>query len=144
LGSNNGDSSVFIVLDGMDEANRESREEFLEFLKDVSVTNSRIKVLMLGRPQVTEDLEFAQLELPTIHIDKNNNSEDIVQYIKSRITKSPFLKRQSSKALREEVIRRLSKGSQGMVNLVPIITLSRSFKLMRHSSYGSISSFKAF
>lgn len=112
------DSSIFIVLDGMDEANRASRDEFLSILNDADATNSRIRVLMLGRPHVTEDLEGAGLELPTIHVDKNNNSKDIVQYIKSCIKKSPFLKRQASKALRDEVIERLSDGAQGMVILI--------------------------
>jgi hypothetical protein len=116
LRNNDRDNSIFIVLDGMDEADRDSREDFLGLLKDVDVPDSRIRFLMLGRPQITENLEFAQLDLPTIHVNKNNNSDDIVKYIRCCINKSPFLKRQASKALREEVIEKLSEGAQGMVN----------------------------
>lgn len=109
------DSSIYIVLDGIDEADRDSREDFLGLLTDVDSVNSRIRVAMLGRPQMTEDLELAELTLPTIIVNKDNNSKDIVKYIKSCIKKSAFIKRRASDALQDEIIEKLSEGAQGMV-----------------------------
>jgi hypothetical protein len=116
LGKKTVKSSVYMLLDGMDESHAESREQFLELIKDLhKASKARIQIVMLGRPQLIEEFEMtAEITPPTIYVWALNNSNDIVHYIESSIKKSASLKR-SPKALQVEIIEKLSSGAQGMV-----------------------------
>jgi hypothetical protein len=112
------DSSVYIVLDGLDESYAECREQFLELTKDLQQAGKgRIQLVMLGRPHLIEEIEMAadMPRIPTIHITAANNSEDIVSYIENSIQRSAALRR-APKALQNEVVNKLSSGAQGMVS----------------------------
>ncbi|GFF96178.1 tetratricopeptide repeat domain protein [Aspergillus udagawae] len=114
LANNALDSSVYIILDALDEAFTEDRLELFEMLKDIQ-QGGRLQFLMLGRPHIDEEIDqiVEALAGPAIYVSELNNSEDIVRYIKSSISKSVYLKR-ASKALQLEIVDRLSAGAQGM------------------------------
>jgi hypothetical protein len=121
LKKDNVESSVYLVLDGMDESYADSRKEFLELTKDLQeASDSRIQIVMLGRPQLIEEFETAadMAQVPTIYITALNNSDDIVTYILSSIKKSASLKR-APKSLQAEIVKKLSSGAQGMVSIEP-------------------------
>jgi hypothetical protein len=138
LKNDNVESSVYLVLDGMDESYADSREEFYELTKDLQeASDSRIHIVMLGRPQLIEEFEMAadMAQVPTIYITALNNSDDIVTYILSSIKKSASLRR-APKSLQAEIIEKLSSGAQGMVGTEPsnlplprMLTTSSSFGL---------------
>ncbi|PGH03032.1 hypothetical protein AJ79_07464 [Helicocarpus griseus UAMH5409] len=108
------DSSAYIVLDALDEAFGDDRLELFEMLKDIH-QGGRLQFLMLGRPHIAEEVDeiVEILAAPTIYVSDLNNSDDIVRYIKSSITKSVYLKR-ASKDLQSEIVDRLTAGAQGM------------------------------
>lgn len=116
LANNALDSSVYIVLDALDEAFAEDRLELFEMLKDIQ-QGGRLQFLMLGWPHIKEEIDqiVETLAGPPIYVLDLNNSEDIVQYIKSSILKSVYLK-WASKALQLEIVDRLSAEAQGMVS----------------------------
>lgn len=59
-----GDNSAFIILDGLDEAPRKEREALFKLLKDLdgfstgAVTSPRLRVLVIGRPDLRDDTIF--------------------------------------------------------------------------------------
>jgi hypothetical protein len=112
----NSDSSVYIVLDALDEALAEDRLEFFEVAKDIQ-QGGRLQLLMLGRPHISEEMDdlMSMLSISTIYVSSLNNSDDIIHYIESSIAKSAYLKR-ASKALQSEIVEKLSTGAQGMVS----------------------------
>lgn len=109
------DSGLYVVLDAIDESWTADRQEFFELVNDIK-PNGRLHILMLGRPQIIEEIEshMENLDIATIHVSKSNNSADIIRYIKSSISKSVYLKR-APKNLQAEIIDRLSSEAQGMV-----------------------------
>ncbi|KAK2736232.1 hypothetical protein FQN57_000830 [Myotisia sp. PD_48] len=132
------DSSVFLVFDGVDEAFDEGRQEFFSLLQDInSGDNSRIRITLVGRPQLGDSIsEALEADIPTIHVTSEKNSPDIVRYIESSIRKSNTLKRASAK-LRSEIIEKLSAGAQGMFIWVDLmlkeLLRKRSESTMRKS-----------
>lgn len=116
LNNNALDGSVYIVLDALDEASADDRQEFFDVLRDIQ-QGGRLHFLMLGRPHIAEEIDgiVETLAGSTIYVSALNNSGDIVWYIKSSIAKSVCLKR-ASKALQSEIVDRLSAGAQGMVS----------------------------
>ena len=89
-------SSVYIVLDGIDEANDDERKIFLELAKDIMDTAnsrpSRIQLAMVGRPQMLDQILEAleQDNLPTIHVTGDKTSGDIVHYIQRSIKNAKY------------------------------------------------------
>lgn len=119
----NVDSSVYILLDAVDEASDEERRIFLSLAKDLydAPESPRLQLAIVGRPHISDQLlEGLELEVPTIHVTTQNNSDDINQYIHASIKKSVILRRVSAK-LRQEIFEKLSAGAKGMflwVNLM--------------------------
>ncbi|RAL05354.1 NACHT and TPR domain protein [Aspergillus ibericus CBS 121593] len=117
------DSSVYILLDGVDEASDEERKIFLNLAKDLydAPEKARLQLAVVGRPHISDQLlEGLEIEVPTIHVTTQKNSSDINQYIHASIKKSVVLRRVSTK-LRQEVVEKLSAGAEGMflwVNLM--------------------------
>jgi hypothetical protein len=111
--------SVYIVLDGIDEANDKDRKIFLELVKDImpSANNrsSRIQLAMLGRPQMLDQLLEAleQDSLPTIHVTGDKTSGDIVHYIERSIKNAKNL-RSVPQDIKDQIVEKLSSGAQGM------------------------------
>ncbi|EAW12079.1 NACHT and TPR domain protein [Aspergillus clavatus NRRL 1] len=116
-------SSVFIILDAVDEAFEEERLTFLQVAKDIfdAPNSGRLQFAIVGRPHVSDQLlESLEVDVPTIYVTTQKNSGDIDRYIRTSIQKSVILRRVSS-ALRREIAEKLSAGAEGMflwVNLM--------------------------
>ncbi|SMR50761.1 unnamed protein product [Zymoseptoria tritici ST99CH_1E4] len=110
LESDQTDSSAFILFDGMDEASPEGRETFLELLKDVEIagTSSRLRVGMLGHPQILDDIaDILEQQVPS-----EKNGQDIAQSSEASMSKSRTLK-QLSQNLKDEIKQTLTeKGNE--------------------------------
>lgn len=114
------DSKVYLVLDGVDEALESERQTFLELLVDLkeatlsSSRSSSIHLVMVGRPQIIDDInEALQGSIPTIHVDWRKNNQDIIDYVKASIKKSKVL-RATKKDLQEEIVETLAEKANGM------------------------------
>ena len=130
IGNNFTESSAFVLLDGVDEAFEEGRATFLELLKDVQDAgrDSRLQVVMLGRPQVIEEIA-AELgdEVSTIQVDSTKNGDDIAQYVELSIKKSPKLKRLPT-SLKDEIRMTLSSKAGGMFMWVKLMLVELNQK----------------
>jgi tetratricopeptide (TPR) repeat protein len=110
--------SVYIILDGIDEAFESDRIRLFSILQDLrpdAKGNLRINMILAGRPHLSDAL-FDALEtdkLPWIPVDANKNSEDIASYIESSIRKSRLLRR-VSKGLQQEILVTLTTEANGM------------------------------
>ncbi|KAH8695196.1 NACHT and TPR domain protein [Talaromyces proteolyticus] len=119
----NVDSTVYILLDAVDEGFEEERKIFLGLAKELcdAPEKSHLQLAVVGRPHLSDQLsEGLEMEVPTIHVTTQKNSGDINQYIQSSIKKSVVLRRVSAK-MRQEIIEKLSAGAEGMflwVNLM--------------------------
>ncbi|KAL3475111.1 hypothetical protein BJX99DRAFT_259727 [Aspergillus californicus] len=92
----NVEGNVILVLDGVDEAFEDDCREFLRLASDIvqDPVKSRLKVFLLGRPDIYDDLvEAFEQPVPTIHVNANKNIGDITTYIKKGIRKSRQMSR---------------------------------------------------
>ena len=113
-----GKSSVYIVVDALDEMEEDDRTLFFEMLKSLTSQNqsSRIQnvhVMLVGRSNITEELETAMEILPPmIEVNSSKNSADIEHYIQNFVNHSAKLKRRPI-SLRKEIVEKLSAGANG-------------------------------
>jgi hypothetical protein len=105
----------YILLDALDESFVEERLEFFELARDL-LSTGHIQLLMLGRPQIAEEMNelIGLLQVPTLHVSEANNLQDIVQYINTRVSRSMYLKKLPT-SFKSEIAEKLSANSQGMV-----------------------------
>lgn len=86
---------AYIVLDGLDEASTACRQDLFKLLDDLEFLGkkSRLRIAMLGRPHVVEEMSLAGLrEPPTIQVDSSRNGADIVIYVRSSTAKLQSMK----------------------------------------------------
>ncbi|KAL2847599.1 hypothetical protein BJX68DRAFT_268002 [Aspergillus pseudodeflectus] len=91
-----GESSVVLVIDGVDEAFEDDCREFLRLVSDVvhNPAKCRLKLVLLGRPDIYDDLvEAFEQPVPTIHVNADKNTGDITTYVKRSIRKSRQMSR---------------------------------------------------
>ncbi|KAI9833813.1 MAG: hypothetical protein M1826_006336 [Phylliscum demangeonii] len=115
-------SSVYIIVDGLDEAYQKDREEFLRLLREAELNQEgagapAMQTLLVGRLDLTKNIEeIMGRQVPMIEVSARKNSEDINNYIASSIKRWKL-----SDALRQEIITKLREGADGMflwVNLM--------------------------
>lgn len=115
------ESTVYLLLDAVDETLDEERGIFIDLAKQLYSSQSCLQLAIVGRPYISDQLlEGLEAKMPTLHVTKQKNSGDITQYIHASIKKSIVLRRVSTK-LRNEIIDKLSAGAEGMflwVNLM--------------------------
>jgi hypothetical protein len=106
---------AYLFLDGLDESFPAEREVLFQFLKDFQDAgdDSRLRIALLGRPQVIDELVVAlEDDPPMIHVDSLKNGADIAHYIETSITKSRFLNN-LVKMLRDTIIENLTQKAGG-------------------------------
>lgn len=112
-------SMVYLLIDGMDEAFEQERATFLELLQSLQQTSVdrkklRIQILMVGRPELSYDIEQALDEnLPTINVSTIKIAPNIENYVTTKVAKERNLRR-ISKGLRDEIVTELTKRADGM------------------------------
>ena len=110
----NVESTAYILLDAVDEALDEEWITFIDLAKELYGNQSCLQLAIVGRPYISDQLlEALEVKVPTLHVNKQKNSGDIVQYIHASIKKSLILRKVSAK-LRNEIIDKLSAGAEGM------------------------------
>ncbi|KAL4933037.1 ATP-binding protein [Aspergillus undulatus] len=117
LNKTNIQSSVYILIDAVDEALDNERSVFFRLAKDLyeARQQSRLQLAVVGRPHISDQLlEGVEVEAPTIHVTAQNNSHDINFFIHASIKKSAVLRRASAK-LRQDILDKLSVGADGII-----------------------------
>ncbi|KAI9819663.1 MAG: hypothetical protein M1826_001124 [Phylliscum demangeonii] len=112
-------SSVYIVVDGLDEAHQHDREEFLRLLRaaDQGPEGDRIsalQTLLVGRLDLSQDVErIMERLIPMIEVSARENSADIDNYIAVSLEKSATIRKLPG-ALRQEISTKLREWADGM------------------------------
>ncbi|KAF7524352.1 hypothetical protein PCG10_005836 [Penicillium crustosum] len=110
----NTESTVYLLLDAVDETLDEDRGIFINLAKQLYGNQSCLQLAIVDRPYISDQLlEGLEAKAPTLHVTKQKNSADITQYIHASIRKTLVLRRVSTK-LRKEIINNLSAGAEGM------------------------------
>jgi hypothetical protein len=97
----------------------EERRNFLELLKvfqdgSSGGTKVRVQIVLIGRPDLNQIVsDTLGDDIPTITISAENNSADIIEYVRTSVAKIKIL-RKVPKELRAEVVSALTNGADGM------------------------------
>ncbi|OJD18304.1 hypothetical protein AJ78_01680 [Emergomyces pasteurianus Ep9510] len=115
------EATFFIVLDGIDEAEKDTGHPLIEILRDVSlIARERrplnIRVLLTGRPRAFTEIQNE----PTVSLSSialvTRNQDDIIKYIDARMDNMESLKRSSQpdiRELRSSIRGKLTDGAEG-------------------------------
>ena len=121
-----------IIIDGLDEAARECREDLLTILRQLEFdfkpqSSSSIRFAIVGRPEIRDDiLSILGKHTACIDVSPTKNTADIIRYIESEIRRiailrSKHLSIEAKQDLRREIVEKLVHGANGMflwVNLM--------------------------
>ncbi|OQO02620.1 hypothetical protein B0A48_12148 [Cryoendolithus antarcticus] len=127
------EGTAYILLDGLDEAFTEDRLTLFELLEDVleAGSDSRLKIAMLGRPQVIYDIiDKLEEEPPSILIDATKNGGDIAHYVEASIEKKRALSKVSKK-LQATIVETLTSKAGGMFMWVKLMVEELNRKAQR-------------
>jgi hypothetical protein len=103
-----------LVLDALDECNKETRAQLVDVL-DALVTHSPrpVKVFISSRPD--RDIKHRFEYGPNVQINAQDNRDDIIKFVDDEINNSPKHWRNSIKPdLKKEIYEILVNGSEGM------------------------------
>ncbi|KAI9715560.1 MAG: hypothetical protein M1812_005864 [Candelaria pacifica] len=126
--------SVYIVIDGLDEASRSERENLLKLLRHLEDSpreiRARVQITIIGRPELRDDINTIwEQDITFVEVSPRNNAKDISNYILRGIHRVKILKKRlhASKAgfsridLRNEIINKLTQGANGMFMWVKLM-----------------------
>lgn len=113
--------SIYLLLDGVDEAEQSEMEELLDLLSESPsrYRSTRIQVALVGRNVMSETISLFLDEdgtgesMRTIHITPENIAPDVRAYIIDELRRSRVLRR-SSPQFKEEVAQRMIKQVDGL------------------------------
>lgn len=110
-------SSVYMVIDGIDELDHKDQVEVLQSITELCQKRGkndvlRISVLIVGRPEITRHLPAGnEASPPEIVIGPNKNKDDIDCFITTTIARSKHISR--SKTLSRDIEQKLTSDANG-------------------------------
>lgn len=103
---------LFIVLDGLDEAEKSERVEFLRLLGDIS--DNRIRILMFGRPEVEFELKMEMAAPPPIvKVNAVKTTPDLIKYINFHWERYSRVLPKRGAGVKDKVLKALIENSNG-------------------------------
>lgn len=131
---------LYLVLDGLDEADADERMALLGLLADIPKYELQIQVLLLGRPELDTDLSLVGGVHPSvIHVSSTKNAEDIKKFINTQYDRSPRLLKFPGD-VREKVIATLSENAKGMFLYVDLMLKELTTKTQRAAVLAALES----
>lgn len=117
----NFEHSVFVIIDGLDEAPTQARRDLLELLHSVvdrasATTRPRMQFAILGRPELRDDIKFSRRE-KVILVSPQKNHDDIAKYIQEGLKKVSILYRMrppAAKKFAKQIHDSILQGADGM------------------------------
>jgi hypothetical protein len=116
------DKQLFLVFDGIDEAERDEFADFLKLLSTSVLQSIRVQILLVGRPEMDSVIRERYVELPfdTIEVSSKVNIDDVRKFSQSRYDE--FIKvPKTLKGLRHKVTETLTEKADGMFLWVDLI-----------------------
>jgi hypothetical protein len=107
-------AQLYIVLDGVDEADPLETDELLQLLGTEDIQELQIQVLFVGRAKLASDIEkHFKVKHEIIRITSEKNHSDVKLLIESKITASPRLRSLPAEQ-RDEIIKIMLDKAQGL------------------------------
>ncbi|PGH12190.1 hypothetical protein AJ80_06810 [Polytolypa hystricis UAMH7299] len=114
------ESTFFIVLDGIDEAETEIGQPLVQMLRDVAVMSQEKRALSLnlfitGRPKAFLEINDMDITLSKIPLG-SRNQDDILKFINDRMDNMEIFKRSDQSDIQElktKILDTLTEGAQG-------------------------------
>jgi hypothetical protein len=133
------DHSVFIVIDGLDEAPEQTRKGLFELLKfsdrgTSSTPHPRMQFCILGRPEIRDDIHVAHRKR-SIEISSQKNRDDVSKYIKEELKNVTILyhmRRPAAKIFAKQIHDSILQGADGMFLWAKLV-LAQIYKKERKS-----------
>jgi hypothetical protein len=112
-GSSSRCRQLYLVFDGIDEAEREDIVDLLTLLTACLQRKLKIQVLLVGRPEMDQMVStLGSDSVAKIEVSITKNSADIMRYITRNYDRSPTLPKRAD--FRQKVVTALLEGSNGM------------------------------
>jgi len=107
---------VFIVIDALDECNLQHREDFIEILRELTVSLPCIKIFITSRPENDIESAFTAQKTPVILIKAGDVGKDIGAFVRGRVEEWVHDKKLQIKRedVKREVISTLIDQAHGM------------------------------
>lgn len=111
-----GYSQTTIVIDALDECNRDTRRGLFQILKHIIQSTTHVRIFLTGRND--GDIQKMLYDFPSHYLDATDNSGDIATYVTSEIARCSreglLLDGQLDPILESEIIQALKSGADGM------------------------------
>ncbi|CCF38622.1 NACHT and TPR domain-containing protein [Colletotrichum higginsianum] len=114
---------IYVLMDGLDEADLREVKEFLSLLDDLNQQpgqGTRVQVALIGRTTLTDDVmdhlgndSTGGQQLRTLHVTPDRNSSDIVSYIVEGVNSARIL-RGSTDDFKQSIIETMTKQVDGL------------------------------
>ncbi|WQF78985.1 Putative tetratricopeptide-like helical domain superfamily, fungal STAND Goodbye [Colletotrichum destructivum] len=114
---------IYVLMDGLDEADPREVKEFLSLLDDLNQQpgqGTRVQVALIGRTTLTDDVmdhlgndSTGGQQLRTLHVTPDRNSSDIVSYIVEGVNSARIL-RGSTDDFKQSIIETMTKQVDGL------------------------------
>ncbi|KAK1986079.1 NACHT and TPR domain-containing protein [Colletotrichum cereale] len=114
---------IYVLMDGLDEADPREVREFLSLLDDLNQQpehGTRVQVALIGRSTLSDDImdylgndSTGGQQLRTLHVTPDRNSSDIVSYIVEGVNSARVL-RGSTEDFKESIIETMTKQVDGL------------------------------
>lgn len=115
-----GFAQTTIVIDALDECNRDTRGHLFQILKHIVASTSAVRIFITGRSD--GDIQRILGDFPNHYIEARDNQGDIETYINSEIERccreKALLDGDIDKELESDIVSTLMKGADGMYVLV--------------------------
>lgn len=106
-------SQSTIVIDGLDECDRDTRYMLMDTLDDiVTKAMQNVKVYIASRQD--QDLRDRYQTRGHLEVTANDNQSDIEKFVLNKMEQSEFCRTKLTKKIRQEVLRTFQEKSQGM------------------------------
>jgi hypothetical protein len=116
------ESQLFLVFDGIDEAEREEFTEFLKLLSRSVLQGIRIQILLVGRPEMNSIIRsLLKSSFGTIEVSSAVNIDDIRKFSQARYDELIRVRPKNLKGLRHKVTETLTEKADGMFLWVDLI-----------------------
>lgn len=105
-----------IVIDALDECNRETRRDLFDILKHIIASTKNVRIFVTGRSD--GDIRKILCGFPSHYIEATDNQGDIGTYINSEIERccreKLLLDGEIDEGLKSDIVSALIKGADGM------------------------------
>ncbi|CAJ0545119.1 Ff.00g085920.m01.CDS01 [Fusarium sp. VM40] len=128
--------TVYIVVDGLDECNRDTRHILMDFLEElIEEFEHSVKVYIASRTDL--DLRKQYHEKSHLEVTANDNQADIEKFVLHKMEESKFFQNRLSPNLRAKILQTFHEKSQGMfqwatLHIGELLQLERNMDIKRY------------